>query len=124
LHLKEIWDKDYWIFEGQHEFRPGLSCESQIITICQDIADSLNNGIRTDAIIIDMSKFFNLVPHDRLLRKIADLGVNPRVVVWLTEFLLGRIRKVRIGRLLSEEVRVTSGIPHGSVLGRYCSSRT
>jgi len=41
--------------EGQHGFRPGYSCESQVIAVCQDIADSLDNGYRIDAIIIDFS---------------------------------------------------------------------
>jgi hypothetical protein len=31
----------------------GFSCQSQVITVCQDIADSLNNAVSTDAIIID-----------------------------------------------------------------------
>ena len=31
--------------------------------------------------------------------------------------LLGRIQKVRVGGELAEEIRVTSGVPQGSVLG-------
>jgi hypothetical protein len=73
-YLRKIWDKMNWLFEGQHGFRPGYSCESQVITVCQDIADSLDNGGRIDAIIIDFSKAFDLVPHDRLLMKIAASG--------------------------------------------------
>ena len=38
----------------------------QVVTVCQDIADSLDEGVRTDAIIIDFSKAFDLVPRDRL----------------------------------------------------------
>jgi hypothetical protein len=70
-YLGEIWYKKDWIFEGQHGFRPGFSCESQVIAVWLDIADSLDNGVTTDIIIIDVSKAFDLVPHDRLLRKIA-----------------------------------------------------
>ena len=44
---------------------------SQIITVCQDISDSLDEATRLDTIIIDFSKAFDLVPHDRLLKKIA-----------------------------------------------------
>ena len=40
-----------------------------------------------------------------------------RVVVWIKEFLLGRTQRIRVGGHLSEEVRVTSGVPQGSVLG-------
>ena len=49
--------------------------------------------------------------------KIAISGVDSRVVTWVKEFLLGGTQRVRIGRQLSEEVRVTSGVPQGSVLG-------
>ena len=42
---------------------------STVVTFCQDIADSLDKGVRSDAIIIDYSKAFDLVPHDRLLTK-------------------------------------------------------
>jgi hypothetical protein len=63
-YLREIWDKKDCIFEGQHGFRPGFSCESKVIKVCQDIADSLDNEGRTDAIMMDFSKAFDLVPHD------------------------------------------------------------
>jgi hypothetical protein len=39
------------------------------------------------------------------------------VVIWIREFLLGCTQRVRLGGHLSEEVRVTSGVPQGSVLG-------
>jgi hypothetical protein len=85
--------------------------------VCQDITDSLDKGVRTDAIITDFSKAFDLVPHGRLLTKIAASGVELRVVVWIKEFLLGRLQRVRVDGKLSEKVRVTSGVPQGSVLG-------
>ena len=97
------------VYEGQHGFRLGNSCENQVITVRQDIADSLDNGDRIDAIIVDFSKAFNLVPHGRLLMKIASSEVDSRVVVRIREFL--------VGGQLSEEVRTTSGVPQGSVLG-------
>ena len=58
-----------------------------------------------------------LVPRGRLLTKIANSGVDSRVVVWIREFLLGRMQRVMVGGQLSAEVRVTSGVPQGSVLG-------
>jgi hypothetical protein len=81
------------------------------------MTESLDNGGRIDAIVIDFSKAFGLVPHDRLLMKIAASGVDSRVVVCIREFLLGRTQRVRLGGQLSEEVRVTSGVPQVSVLG-------
>ena len=104
-YLRQVWDKNDWLYEGQHGFRPGYSCESHLITVCQDIADSLDNGDRIDAIIIDFSKAFDLVPHGRLLTKIANSEVDSRVVVWIKEFLLGRMQRVRVEGHLSEEVK-------------------
>jgi len=58
----------------------------------------------------------DLVSHDRELTKIAATGMDLRVVVWIKEFILGRSQRVRVDGQLSEEVRVTSGVPQGSVL--------
>ena len=115
-YLRQVWDKNDWLDEGQLEFRPGYSCESQVITACQDIADSLDERVRIDAIIIDFSKAFNLVPHDQPLTKLEALGVDSRVVIWVREFLLGHTQKVRVGGQLSKEVKETSGVLRGSVL--------
>jgi len=116
-YLRQVWYKNDWLYVGQHGFRPGYSYESQLITVCQDTADSLDNGDRIDAIIIELSKAFDFVPHGRLLTKIANSGVDSRVVVWIREFLLGRTQRVRVGGHLSEEVIVKSGVPQGSILG-------
>ena len=51
------------------------------------------------------------------LKKIAALGVDSRVVVWITELPIDHSHRVRVGRHYSEEVRVMSGVPQGSVLG-------
>ena len=87
-YLRQVWEMSGWLCEGQYGFRPGYSCKSQVVTVCQDIADSPDEGFRTDAIIIDFSNAFDLVPHDRPLTKIAVTGVDLRVVVWVKEFLL------------------------------------
>jgi hypothetical protein len=103
-YLRQVWDRNDWLYEGQHGFRLGYSCESQVITVCQDNADSLDNRNRIDAIIVDFSKAFDLVPHGRLLAKIANSGVDSRVILWIREFLLGHIQRVRVEGQLSEEV--------------------
>ena len=80
-YLREVWEMSEWLYEGQGGFRSGYSCESQVVAVCQDTADSLDEGVRTYAIIIDFSNAFDLVPHGRLLTKIEATGVDLRVVV-------------------------------------------
>ena len=94
-YLRRVWDKNDWLYEGQHGFRPRYLCESQVITVCQGIADSLDNGGRIDGITVDFSNVFNLVLNDRLLTKIAISGVDSRVVqvAGVREFLLDRTQR-------------------------------
>ena len=115
-YLRQVWDKNDWLYEDQHGFRPGYSCESQVITVYQDIADSLDKGDRIDAIIVDSSKGFHLAPHGRLLMKTANSGVDSRVAAWIREILSGCTQRVRVGGQLLEEVRVTSGVLQRSIL--------
>jgi len=116
-YLRQIWDKNDWLYEGEHGFIPGYSCESQVITVCHDIADSLDEGVGINAIIIDFPKAFDLVPHDRLLTKMAASVVDTRVVVWVIKFPVVPTQRVRVGEQLSKEVKVSSRVPQGSVLG-------
>ena len=83
---------------GYHGFRPGNSCENQVITVCHDIADSLDGRVGIDAIITDNSKAFDLVPHERLLKKLAASGVDLFVVVCVRDFLVVRLQRGQIRR--------------------------
>ena len=43
--------------------------------------------------------------------------MDTRGVIWIREFLIDHFQRVRVGRHYSGEVRMTSGVPQGSVLG-------
>jgi hypothetical protein len=43
----------------------------------------MDDGDRIDAIVIDFSKAFDLVPHDWLLMEIAISGWDSRIVAWV-----------------------------------------
>ena len=82
-----MWEKCAWLYEGQHDFRPGYSCESQVVTVCQDITDSPDERVMTVAKVIDFSKAFDLVPHDILPSEIAATGVDVKLVAWVKKCL-------------------------------------
>ena len=95
--LREVYNKNNWFYDGYHGFRPGFSCQNQVMTVCQETSDSLGIGERTDAMKVYFSKVFNLVTHGRLLTKTTNSGVDSRVVVWIKEFVLGRTHRVTVG---------------------------
>jgi len=57
-YIRQMLEERDWLCEGQHGFRPGYTRESQIITVCQDISESLNEAARLDSIIIDFFESF------------------------------------------------------------------
>jgi len=93
--LRQVWDKNDWLYKGEHGFRPGYSCGSQVITVCHDITGCLDERVGIDAMIIDISMDFDLVPHDRLITKLAASGVDSMAVAWVREFLVGRTQRVQ-----------------------------
>jgi hypothetical protein len=80
-YLRKIWNREDWLFEGQHGFRPVYSCENQAITVCQDSADSLDSGGSIDAVNNRFFEGFRFRSHDRLITNIAASGVDSRAVV-------------------------------------------
>jgi hypothetical protein len=111
-YLEQVLDTNGWLYEGYHWFRPGYSCESQAITLYQDITDSLDESVGVDGITRNVPKAFDLVLHDRLLTKLAAWGVGSRVVVWVSGLLVGRTERVR-GLLVGRTERV-----RGLLVGR------
>ena len=116
-HIRLFWKENDWLYNRQHGFRSGFSCETQLLGLTQDIAEAMDLREETDAIVIDFAKAFDKVPHDLLMAKIRRLNIDHRVIDWIQIFLKNRKQNVRIGDVFSKEVDVTSGIPQGSVLG-------
>ena len=102
---------------AQHGYRSGHSCEIQLIQTIHEFTSSLNNRTQTDVIIMDFSKAFDTVPHDRLLLECAKYSVTGKISNWLYAFLKNRKQWVVVGGDYSKWVEVESGVPQGTVLG-------
>lgn len=101
----------------QHGFRPGFSCETQLVSAIHDWAQALDNSTETDVVIFDFSKAFDVVPHQRLLCKLNHLGIDRQLIKWISAFLTNRKQRVLINGTASTWEPVLSGVPQGTVLG-------
>ena len=52
--------------DKQHGFRRNRSCESQLILTTHDFVETLDQRGQTDVVIMNVSKAFDVVPHNRL----------------------------------------------------------
>jgi hypothetical protein len=84
------------------------------------LADSLGEEVSVDAIIIDFSNAFDLVPRNRLFTKLVASGVDSRVVFWVMEYLVGLTQRVRVGQQQTKQsqsnLRCAAGERFGPVL--------
>ena len=110
-------DSQKILTDQQHGFRKRRSCESQLIITLQDLAAGLDAGEQIDAILLDFSKAFDKVPHERLLIKLRHYGIRGNILSWIQSFLTGRSQKVLVEGQSSSSSPVTSGVPQGTVLG-------
>ncbi|CAH1273383.1 Hypp5110 [Branchiostoma lanceolatum] len=116
-HMMKHLDTYGILSPAQHGFRKGLSCESQLVLTLQDLAKNLDHNKQVDAAVLDFSKAFDTVPHERLLSKLKHYGISDLLQSWLRAFLTERTQRVVFDGGTSKAVRVTSGVPQGTVLG-------
>ena len=105
--------------DNQHGFRAKRSPETQLIQTINDLAEGKENGDTTYMAILDFSKAFNEVPHQRLLNKLHHHGIRNNQYEWLGDFLIGRIQCVVCDGDSSAPATAISGVPQGTVLGRF-----
>ena len=108
------------LVDFQHGFRKFHSCETQLVNTVEDLARSINYRRQTDVLILDFSKAFDKVPHQRLLQKFEQYGVRGETLNWINSWLTGRTQQVILEGSRSERTLVKSGVPQGTVLGPLC----
>ena len=72
---------------GQHGFRSGRSCLSQLLEHHQKILYALENNIAVDVVYLDFAKAFDRVYYEVILYKLKAIGINGSLLKWLADFL-------------------------------------
>ena len=101
----------------QHGFCKRRNGETQLIMAIHDLISAVNSKKQVDAFILDFSKAFDRVPHQRVLYKLSHYGIQGSLLSWIHVFLTKRTQRVALEGVLSNQCFVTSGVPQDMVLG-------
>lgn len=107
--------------KNQHGFLKGRSTQTAIFQFIQTVLNHLEDGNIAVGMFLDLSKAYDCLDRDLLIRKLEMYGIRGNAHRWISGYLTHRKQKVCIikngksykSKILSNDV----GIAQGSVLG-------
>ena len=67
--------------------------------------------------MLDLSKAFDLINHNLLLKKLEIYGLSESTLGWFNSYLSMRKEAVAVNGTVSEFLNISRGVPQGSILG-------
>ena len=98
-------------------YRTSYSSQNVIIRLLEEWRTKLDNNFVVGAVLTDLSKAFDCIPHDLLIAKLAAYGLSEEALMYILSYLSNRKQCVRINDTYSEFENIIMGVPQGSILG-------
>ena len=115
--------KNNIFYKRQYGFRNKHSCEQAIQNLYGHILHNNEEGFRTAALFLDLSKAFDTISHDLLLKKLEKYGIRGISNDWINSYISDRYLQVKCCTLscnkpeLSNKYKINYGTAQGSCLG-------
>jgi hypothetical protein len=87
----------------------------------EDWREALDKNQYIAAVLMDLSKAFDCLPHNILLDKLSAYGVSSHSVALLKSYLSNRKQQLKVNNVPSGWTDIHKGVPQGSILDRCCS---
>jgi len=101
----------------QYGFLKGVSTVDAMVRLTELLYECLNEKNHAVALFVDLRRAFDTVNHEILLDKLQYYGLRGVVLSLFKSYLTDRRQCVKIGDNISGFLRVSCGVPQGSVLG-------
>ena len=88
-----------------------------LLLTTHDMALALEGRSSLHCLLLDISKAFDSVPHERLLLKLDAISVRGKLPTWIRSFLTCRVQHVVVNGSYFSWLPVRSRVPQGFVLG-------
>ena len=87
-------ESNHILNDYQYGFRSSHSCQTQLISIIEEIQLALDCHHQVNLLMLDFSKAFDTVPHQHLLKKLKFYGIDGKLYYWLSTCLTKRSQRV------------------------------
>ena len=106
-------------YKHQYGFRPKHSTVHPIIHLLNECATGINSKPQqsTLTILCDLSKAFDVISREILLKKLEHNGIRGIANTWIANYLSDRYQYVAIDNGISSSLEINCGVPQGSILG-------
>lgn len=102
----------------QSGFRPNHSCVTALIDVTENIRRELDDGKVNFLILLDHSKAFDTVDHQLLCTKLRYIfNFSSTSTKLISSYLTNRSQSVYVNNTTSNPLKLTRGVPQGSILG-------
>ena len=109
-------EKQHILPINQYGFRAKHSTRDAILTLLLSVEKNSLNNLKSCAIFLDLSKAFDLVNHDMLLKILYNQGFRGHFHSLLNNYLKGRSYKVKFQQSYSDVFKIKKGVPQGSLI--------
>lgn len=99
----------------QHAYRVGMSTESAISQVLNELEKGMEKGKYTLASFIDISSAFDKLDPIKATEALIKKGVNPTIAKWYKDYLTNRHAYIAIKGAETKR-KITVGCPQGGVL--------
>ena len=101
---------------NQFGFRKNYSTFLALMDLVDNISKNIDEGNYSIGIFLDLSKAFDTIDHIILLDKLCRYGIRGVTLNWFKHYLNDRKQFVSYNNTTSVSMKVTCGVPQGSIL--------
>ena len=98
-------------------YRKGHSTEQCLLTMIEMWKKALDERKVAGAVLTDLSKAFDCLPHDLLIAKLHAYGFEKSALNFIYDYLTERTQRTKVNGEYSNKRKLKYGVPQGSILG-------